>query len=326
MRSVIPTAHTTAADNGVIALPNELIALRHPARGLASGRPKRVTSPLAGSYLSRIRGRGLDFDEVRSYQQGDDVRNIDWRVTARTGQVHSKVFNEERERPVWLLYDGSPSMRFGTRVAFKSVAAARAAALIAWSAQLSGDRVGAVVASAGSVSVWPPAARENRLLLVLGAIAQATSEVAASGTDGDPQRAEDGMPAHLERLRQQVRPGSRVFVVSDFYGFDAAWQQPLAGLARRNQVTCLWVLDALEVEAPPPGRYRISDGKDVRSFAASAKSRDAFAKHFEDRRDHLTDFCRGRNIELHSLRTDDDAVAVVAASLEGRASRAQRRA
>ena len=108
-----------SANHGVVAETSELVALRHAARGLELGNARRIGSPLAGPYLSHIRGRGLDFDEVRPYQHGDDARNIDWRVTTRTGRAHSKVFHEERERPVWLLVDAGPSMRFGTRCAFK---------------------------------------------------------------------------------------------------------------------------------------------------------------------------------------------------------------
>ncbi len=318
-----PDAATGNDRSGIVARPSELIALRHAARGLSIGKPIRVESALAGPHLSPFRGRGLDFEEVRSYQAGDDVRNIDWRVTARTGRVHSKVFHEERERPVWLLYDGGPTMHFGTRVCFKSVAAARAAALIAWSAQRAGDRLGAVVYSSASLSVWSPAARENHLLRVLGAISRAThAETGPVPPDLPPTT----LRTALERLRERVRAGSRVFVVSDFYGFDASWQKPLSDLARRNQVDCLLVADRLEVEAPRPGRYRVSDGSNVRSIATSARSRSAFVRDFEDRRAGLSDFCRKRGVSLHDLRTDDDVASRVAAALRAAGPSARRRA
>ena len=310
--------HVTNEDEGIVAHTGELIALRHAARGLAPGAPTRVASALAGPYLSPFRGRGLDFEEVRSYQAGDDVRNIDWRVTARTGRVHSKVFHEERERPVWILLDLGPSMHFGTRVAFKSVVAARAAALIAWSARDAGDRVGALVCSPVSLSVWPPASRENHLLRILAAISKATC--------AEPGDAGACMRTALERLREQVRAGSRVIVLSDFYDFGAAWQQPLAHIARRSQVSCVLVADRLETEAPRPGRYRISDGTNVRSITTSAHSRSAFARDFEERRARLADFCRGRGVDLHDLRTDDDVVACLAGVLNGAGRRASRRA
>jgi uncharacterized protein (DUF58 family) len=325
MQAAVSITEATAPDAGVVAHPGELIALRHAARGLALAPPTRVASALAGPYGSPFRGRGLDFEEVRSYQAGDDVRNIDWRVTARTGRVHSKVFHEERERPVWLLYDGSASMRFGTRVAFKSVIAARAAALIAWSAQLAGDRVGALISSPVEFGAWPPGARENHLLRVLGAIAKATRPEAQFVAPGRKTGPETTMGASLERLREQVRTGSRVFVISDFYGFDERWQRSLADLSRRNQVDCLLVSDVLEIEAPRPGRYRVSDGTSVRSIN-TARSQRPFVRDFEDRREALSRFCRSRHIDLHELRTDEDFVARLATCLQSRGSHPRRRA
>ena len=139
-----PTARAEKAPTGIQASLSELLEMRAPAQGLRGTPPRNARAPVVGPHRSAYRGRGIEFDEVRAYQPGDDKRNIDWRVTARTGCVYSKVFHEERERPVWLLVDLGASMRFGSRSRFKSVAAARAAALIAWVSHLQGDRVGAV--------------------------------------------------------------------------------------------------------------------------------------------------------------------------------------
>ena len=128
------------SDGGTLADLQSLIALRGEARRLDIAPRGKVLATRSGGHLSRFRGRGVEFDESRVYQPGDDPRNMDWRVTARAAQPHVKLFREERERPVWLLVDMGPRMRFGTRIAFKSVIAAHAAALLAWAAVDQGDR------------------------------------------------------------------------------------------------------------------------------------------------------------------------------------------
>ena len=133
------------ADKGIRLTIDELLALRREALALDLSSNYRVSSTLAGGYRSKFRGRGMDFDEVRLYQPGDDIRNIDWRVTARTGKPHTKLFREERERPLFLLLDQSKHLFFGSRVAFKSVIAARAASLLIWASITAGSRIGAVL-------------------------------------------------------------------------------------------------------------------------------------------------------------------------------------
>ena len=131
-------------DQGVRLTVDELLALRRDALGLDLTSRYRVSSTLAGGYRSKFRGRGMDFDEVRTYQPGDDIRNIDWRVTARTGKPHTKLFKEERERPVFLLIDQSKHLFFGSRNALKSVVAARAASLLVWASINAGSRIGGI--------------------------------------------------------------------------------------------------------------------------------------------------------------------------------------
>ncbi len=299
-----------SADTGVVAHPAELAALRYTARRLHLDPVAATGSALAGPHQSPVRGRGLDFEEVRRYQPGDDVRTIDWRVTARTGRTHTKVFHEERERPVWIFFDAGPSMHFGTRCAFKSVAAARAAALMAWSASAAGDRIGALVSSQAGVVWLPPAARERQLMELLAEFARATT----ARDEASASVAESAADC-LGRLPGRVEHGSRVFVVSDFYGFDERWRKPLDQLVGRGRVSCVLVYDWLEAEAPPPGRYRVSDGQRVRAISTTQDWQRGHIDGFHGRRDELTDFCRPRGIELVALRTDDDLAQSLATSL-----------
>lgn len=254
----------------------------------------------------------MDFEEVRAYQPGDDVRHIDWRVMARTGRVYSKVFSEERERPVWLMVDAGPGMQFGTRGAFKSVVAARVAALLAWGAHTAGDRVGGLVVSPERLQLFEPRAREQHLLCLLASLSRAT---VVQGRESAATTARC-----LDRIRERVGVGDRTFVISDFADLDEAAQGHLSALAaQRADVTCVAIHDVLEEKAPPPGRYRVSDGGEVRAIdAGSARWRRAWADRFEARRAALRDFCGKHGIGLVAIRTDDDPVAALGAALRRR--------
>jgi uncharacterized protein (DUF58 family) len=302
-------------DAGAIATLAELVALRPQARGLDLGAAGRVQSLLAGPYDSPFRGRGMDFDEVRAYQPGDDVRTIDWRVTARTGSAHTKVFHEERERPLWLWVDAGPSMHFGTRRAFKSVAAARAAAILAWAGREMGERIGALVVSPERVAEFPPKLREPHLFRLLGAVAEATRARGDAPAQGPAES--------LARLRRLARAGSRVFLIGDFYELDEAGREHLGQLSRRCEVSCVLVYDPLEAQAPPPGRYRVTDGRRVAAISPpGGRRRDAWGRPFAARRDALRELCRRHRIRLLPLRTDEEPAAALAAH----APRARRKA
>ena len=139
MRGLAGTTFSTA----------DLVGLRPRAAGLSLDASLSSRVGRSGIRVSRIRGRGMEYSESRIYLPGDDIRRIDWRVTARTGRPHTKLFHEERDRPVLFVVDLGAHMRFGTRGAFKSVVAAEAASLLAWAAAENGDRVGGLVPGGG---------------------------------------------------------------------------------------------------------------------------------------------------------------------------------
>src|SRR5690554_5148832 len=142
--------------NGVQVSSHELMYYRSKASAFARYRRLHPPPGQSGALLSKFKGRGMEFDEFRHYQAGDDIRAIDWRVTARTGTPHTKLFREERERPVFVVVDLSHSMQFGTQLLFKSVQACHLAAVVAWLTVARGDRIGAVIGSqAGHVEVKP---------------------------------------------------------------------------------------------------------------------------------------------------------------------------
>ena len=274
-----------------------LIALRQEALRLDLAPRGKVLATRSGGHLSRFRGRGVEFDESRVYLPGDDPRNMDWRVTARTGQAHVKLFREERERPVWLLVDNSAGMRFGTRVAFKSVIAAQAAALLAWAVIDKGDRIGGLVFDENRHFERRPMARTAGLLPLLKAL----SDTPLAGQEGGYQ----SLGTAAAYLAQQVRPGSLVFLLSDYAGLseqDSSW---LARLSRGNEVVLLNIFDPIETAAPPSGFYPVSDGTshgvlDTHQQAVQQR----WGQHFAERRELLAELSRKHHAHLLELRTD----------------------
>jgi uncharacterized protein (DUF58 family) len=233
-----------------------LIGLRFPATQLQLTRRNRALSALAGPNKANFRGRGIDFEEVRSYQAGDDIRTIDWRVTARTGTAHTKVFREERERPVLVVVDQRSSQFFGSQHCFKSVLAAHLGALLAWSALGNGDRVGSLVFNDSRHREVRPRRSRKTVLTILSELEAFNRRLPlASGDD-------NSLAGILDTLRRIARPGTSIYLVSDFYGAeDPAVREHLFRLAQHSEITALACADPLESALPPAGRYAITDGQ-----------------------------------------------------------------
>lgn len=297
-------------ESGIRASLSELIGLRGQARRLDLAPRGRVLATRTGGHLSRFRGRGMEFDESRVYQPGDDPRNMDWRVTARAGTPHVKLFREERERPLWLLVDQGPSMRFGTRVAFKSVIAAQAAALLGWAAVDRMDRVGGLVFDESRHLEHRPAARTAGLLPLL----ERLSEPTRPGGRGYGSLAQAG--AHLARL---VRPGSLVAVISDFAEMRPETETWLAELASGKELVLVLVHDPLEAAAPPPGLYPVSDGRRRGVLDLTRRhGRERYERRFQARLEALEAVARRHQAHLLTLATTDPVGPTLALALKAR--------
>jgi uncharacterized protein (DUF58 family) len=296
---------------GIRAGLTELIALREQARRLDLAPRGRVLATRSGGHLSRFRGRGMEFDESRVYQPGDDPRNMDWRVTARAGTPHVKLFREERERPVWLLVDQGPAMRFGTRVTFKSVLAARAAALLGWAAVDRADRVGGLVFDETRHLERRPAARGGGLLPLLERL---TEPPMAGGRGYDSLEVAAG---HLVRL---VRPGSLVAVISDFAGVHPQSGRWLAQLAAGSELLLIMVHDPMEAAAPPPGLYPVTDGRRRGVLDLTGmRSRASYEQRYAARTETLELLARRHRAHLLHLVTDEPVGPALARGLRARA-------
>ena len=242
-----------AIGDGIHLSASELIALKPRCNALSLPMHRPAASALAGAYRSRFRGRGVDFVESRNYQPGDDIRNMDWRVTARTGKPHTKIFQEERERPVLVVLDASPSLYFGTRTRLKSVAAGQLAAAVAWAAVRRGDRIGAFLLAPGEHRELRPAGgRRGAMRVIQGLVDWLNPETGQSGFEP--------LSNSLERVRHAVRPGSLLLVLSDFFSLDEQCHRHLSRLRQHNDVIGCQVMDPAE-QFLPAGRFPISDGE-----------------------------------------------------------------
>ena len=290
-----------------------LIRLNGSARAIALD-VLRVKSLQTGAYVSHFRGRGMEFDESRPYQPGDDPRSIDWRVTARSTTAYTKLIREERERPVLVVVDLRANMHFATRGCFKSVNASRAAALLSWAAHHRGDRLGGLIFGDTTHRELKPRLGRQAALRYVHELAEHPDwghrELAPAD---DP---EAPMTQAMSALRRVARPGSLVVILSDFLGFSRSAQSYLSGVARHNEVLAVFLNDPLERELPPPGRYRLVANDDELAIDTFAKAaRRDYQSAFETRRGELEGFCQRYGVHLMPLSTEDDPITALQTAL-----------
>jgi len=287
-----------------------LIHLQRPAGSLRlrEGYPRAL---MAGAHLSRFQGRGVEFDEVRPYQPGDEIRNMDWRVTARTGKPHTKLFREERERPALLLIDLRPAMFFATRGALKAVIAAECATLLGWSVVHQGDRVGALIVDAGSEAATVRPARGKRAVMRM--LGQMVNHPQWRQRLADPGGSL--LPA-LQRAAHAARAGSMILMVSDARGFDDAAEAQMIRLLKHHQVLFVMVFDPFEKRLPETGILQASDGRAIRRInAADTAVRDRLAAQYAARRARLQGLEKTPGFFLIECATTDDPFTVLQARL-----------
>jgi uncharacterized protein (DUF58 family) len=254
----------------------------------------------------------MEFDESRPYQPGDDPRSIDWRVTARSTTAYTKLFREERERPVLVAVDLRPGMHFATQGCFKSVNASRAASLLAWAAHHRGDRLGGLIFGATTHRELKPRLGRRAALRFVHELAE--------HPDWNKQPAEasvvEPLTQAMSALRRVARPGSLVVVISDFAGFTRNAQSYLSSVARHSEVLAVFINDPLERQLPPPGRYRlVSEDDELAIDTYAAPARRDYEQAFEERLHELERFCQTYHIHLMPMSTDDDPVSTLQTAL-----------
>jgi len=275
-----------------LARPASLLKLHHSA----------IRAQQSGGFVSRFKGRGMEFDEARLYQPGDDIRSIDWRVTARTGKTHTKVFREERERPVFISVDNRPTMHFATRGVFKSVQAAKVAALLAWTAQHKGDRIGGQIYTDSECQEVKPQNGKHAVLRFFNALINPRSAKKQDMT----------LEQTLARLIQHARPGSLVYIISDFRGLEKKAENHLAKLSSHCDVVLIHIYDELESHLPAKGRYRFTDEQlDVVIDTGDSQRILSYQQHYQQRLDYLQHTAKKLNLVFFQCSTTDDPIEVL---------------
>lgn len=263
---------TESKANGVDCHLDELLRYQAFTHLLQTSGANKVKHHLSGQYLAKTKGRGMEFDEARHYQPGDDVRAIDWRVTARTGKTHTKIFREEKDRPIFILCDLLPGMRFGTQLLFKSVQACHLASLVAWKAKQNGDKVGGLVLTEQQLFEAKPRARQKALLHWLNNLVEG-HDLLTSSAPTSPEQSALKFEQACSHLRRVAHPGSLVYIISDFLNINDASKQHLFQLQKHCEVNACWIYDPLEQALPKvTGEHlAVTDGEHTKSINSLAQ-------------------------------------------------------
>ena len=280
---------------------DELVALKQKSRFLPFASGKLATSSSSGNYLSPVKGQGLEFEEVRAYAPGDDIRTIDWRVTARTGTPHTKVFREDRERSVVVYVDVNASMRFGTRGTFKSVQAARIAALLGWQANLNHDKLGSCVFGdiPHGIQISSPQRSRKPLwnlfkLLTLQDINENAPSINLDNT--------------LIHTISIIPTGALVYIISDFSDINESLEKQLRALRKRCKIVLIAIDDPADQNIPSLGSVVFTaQERQLYINTNNEKGRETYAQQWQKIRQSLEKMAKKLGIEILCIATDADA-------------------
>lgn len=289
---------------GVYVSLSDLIGLQHKARGFSFLPRQPIHSLLAGQHASRLRGRGLDFEELRHYQFGDDVRQIDWKATNRTRKTQLRVFSEERERVVLLVIDQRLSMFFGSQRCMKSVAAAETAALAAWRVIFVKDRVGAVVFNDSAIIEIRPQRSRGTVMQILGATLEQNHGLSI---DSGIVPNEVMLDEALRRVERLATHDALVCLITDGDGANEETRRLTTRIAQHNDLLTVLIYDPFEVDLPSAGRVVFADGnRQLEVDTGSERLRTAFRISFNERVKRAREFLLRREVPLIPISTAED--------------------
>ncbi len=274
---------------GIYLTVDEMNELEARVRSLSLSRRSSSQSFLQGSYSSRLQGRGIRFEEVRQYVQGDDVRHIDWNTTARLQKPYVRTYSEDREKPLILVIDQRQDMFFGSSLMMKSCAAASAAAHLSWMAQSDKDRIGALVLDDAGVETVTVGQGRRHLSRLFSVIADNNCRLKADdpGQDSVGQDSVDSaemLNRALEATEQISGRAARIVLISDLAGFNEVTRQKLAELNCRHSVSCIHIYDALADRMPESGDFTATRGGLIGRFSmGQGRLKETLQKHFRVR-------------------------------------------
>ena len=256
----------------------DLLKMEPLAKGFSFlSRKQKVKSILGGKHASKLRGRGLDFEEVRNYVAGDDIRNIDWKVTARTRKTHSKVFSEEKEKPALIIVDQSKSMFFGSQKKTKSVVAAELAALAAFRVLKEGDRVGGIVFSDEGIDVVFPKRDRKNILRFLETIVTRNNKL----NETKPVSFDIALAETFAKIRNIISHDFLIFIISDFHRYAPEVVKHIAYMSRHNDVILAKVYDPMEQHIPKDNLITSNEKSQLKLDGRNKKIRDRFKTGFD---------------------------------------------
>jgi len=291
----------THSNHNIYADIDALRRLQYLAKGFSFLPSQPVNSVLSGKYVSKLRGRGLNFEELRHYQPGDDVRSMDWKVTRRTGKPHIKVYTEERERNVYLAIDQRSTMFFGSTSKMKSVIAAEIAALMAWRVADSGDRVGAVVYGDDSIHVIPAKRGRQHVVNVLVEIVRQNKKLKVGAK---PNHSSDSFNKMLAKLAQVSGNNALVILIGDGHGWNNKSTDFIKKIRQHNEIIACHVHDPLEQELPEMPQMVVSDGEQQIQFSShDAVIREKYKTELERQLNTYAETAKKYRIPLLSITT-----------------------
>lgn len=258
-----------AADDspqGVYVDVPSLLALRHKVALIPGANQVTAIHTMTGSHSSRQRGRGLNFEELRHYSRGDDIRHLDWKTTRRIRKPVIRAYSEEKEQDSIVLVDQRVGMFFGSSRVMKSVIAAELAALLSWASLDQGDRVGLMIVKDDGCDDFRPRRDRQYLVGMLGQLCEANRRLDAGSSANAGQ-----LNASLRQLLNLAGHDKRLWIISDFQGMDATTLAMMAELSRHNSLSLALVYDELELNLPDRGTLSITDGRDKLQVDASSE-------------------------------------------------------
>lgn len=260
--------------------------------------PNKLTSNRAGEVKSAFKGRGMELEEIREYNFGDDIRDINWRVTARKSEPYTKIFNEEKDREIVVFLDLSATMVFGTKKELKSVTAAKLTALIGWLSVRNKDRFGVLIYDGVKTMYFKPQNNFANLMHIFSQIAKKTQEILINSARGNIETA-------LDELQYNQKGRGTIFILSDFYHIDTEKFKKIAVLARRHQIYCVNIFDVLEESAPQNGVYAAQFNTNKLVFDSSAENfRQLYQQYFYQNRENIKKNCQKFLCKYMEIRTN----------------------
>lgn len=283
---------------------NELLRYRYKSKALKLFANQRVNTTNAGNNISKAKGRGMDFDEVRHYQAGDDIRLMHWALTARLGKPYTKVYHEERERSLYFVLDQSSTMNFGTKECFKSVKAVNALALIGFGALDAHDKVGGIIFDDNGYNFYPAKQDKSSLLRMFNFVTDTKKDYQVISKQKISQA--------LKFLYAKIRSSSVVIVIGDFSSFNQQAQQYLKLISGKNAVINIFNYDPIEKELPGLDTYYFSDGdKKIALDTASKEQNNIYKSLYLERYNTIKNFSQRNKTGFIKIATNDDLVKTI---------------